>query len=492
MKRLSLIIAALLALGSARLPGQAQPIAITHVTLIDATGAPPLPDRTVVVRDGRIVAVEPSSIFHVPDGATVVDGTGRYLIPGLWDMHVHMSTGSLPPYSAGPERVVDNWRYFFPLLVAHGVTGVRDMSGDLDLLVSWREAVRGGERIGPRMVVTGWKLGDHQPVVAGAPYPVETAADVVASVRLLKQHGADFVKVDWFEPSLYPALQDATRRAGLRFVGHVSPGINAGVAARLGQHSIEHLDGIQLAVSSNEAALRREYVDGPGWWRRYLIRMHLSSRDRWLLDWQRRLNGTLDTARLRALLGTFRAAGTWVVPTLTELRDIKSLPAPAPDSAARAPYTPPPRAVRQQTYFALDSAVASATFAEEVRLVGAIHEAGVPMLAGTDTPGLRRLPGFSLADELELLVQAGFTPMEALQSATVEPARFLGALDSMGTVATGKVADLVLLDADPLKDIANVGSVHAVILQGRLFDRNALDAMLAGVRTLVEGWRGAR
>ena len=471
---------------------QAAPLVITHVTVIDATGSAPLTDRTVVIRQGRIDTIAHAAGYRRPFGSTLVDGTGRYLIPGLWDMHVHMATGSLPPYSAGPGRVADNWRYFFPMFLAHGVTGVRDMSGDLDLLVAWRNAVWGGERDGPRMVVTGWKLGDHQPVVEGAPYPVETAGDVAESVRLLKEHGADFVKVDWFEPALYPALQDAARRAGLRFVGHVSPGINAGTAARLGQHSIEHLDGLQLAASSREAALRQEYVLGPGWWRRYLIRMHLADRDDWQLDWQRRLNGTLDPARLSTLLGIFRDTDTWQVPTLTELRDIKDLPAPERDAAAQAPYTPPPRAVRQRTFFARDPAVAASTFAEEMRLVRTLHEAGLPVLAGTDTPGLRRLPGFSLADELELLVQAGFTPMEALQSATLQPARFLGTADSMGTVEPGKVADLVLLDGDPLADIANVGTVQAVVLGGKLYDRAALDGMLAGVRTLVKGWRQGR
>ena len=468
---------------------QAPPLVITHVTVIDATGTPPLTDRTVVIRQGRIDTIAHSAGYRRPFGSTVLDGTGRYLIPGLWDMHVHMATGSLPPYWAGPGRIADNWRYFFPMFLAHGVTGVRDMSGDLDLLVAWRDAVRLGERAGPRMVVTGWKLGDHQPVVEGAPYPVGTAADVASSVRLLKQHGADFVKVDWFDPTLYPALQDAARRAGLRFAGHVSPGINAGTAARLGQHSIEHLDGLQLAVSSREGGLRQEYLLGPGWWRRSLIWMNLSDLDDWQLEWQRRLNGTMDPARLSALLGTFRDTDMWQVPTLTELRDIKALPAPELDSAAQAPYTPPPRAVRRQTFFALDSAVAAHTFAEEMHLVRAMHEAGLPVLAGTDTPGLRRLPGFSMADELELLVQAGFTPMEALQSATIQPARFLGTADSMGTVEPGKVADLVLLDRDPLADIANVGTVQAVVIGGKLYDRAALDGMLAAVRALVESWR---
>jgi hypothetical protein len=275
-------------------------------------------------------------------------------------------------------------------------------------------------------------------------------------------------------------------------VGHVSPGINAGTAARLGQRSIEHLDGLQLAVSSREAVLRQEYLLGPGWWRRYLIRMRLADRDHWQLDWQGRLNGTLDPARLAALIASFREAGTWQVPTLTELRDIKALPAPERDSAARAPYVPPPRAFRQQTFFGLDSSVAARTFTEEMRIVQAMHEAGIPILAGTDTPGLQRPPGFSLADELELLVRTGFTPMEALQAATIQPARFLDAADSLGTVEQGKVADLVLLDADPLTDIANVGSVRAVILGGKFHDSEALDRMLAGVRALVEGWRRAR
>lgn len=473
-------------------PAADSTFAITHVTLIDGTGAPATSDMTVVVRGRRIATIGPAATVLVPSGTRVIDGRGRYLIPGLWDMHTHMATASLPPYNTGSERVENNWRFFFPLLVAYGVTGVRDMAGELDMLVEWREAVRRGDVIGPRMVVTGWKLGSRA-VVEGAPFPIRTVEDVRTSIHLLREHNADFVKVDEVSTELFRSLEEESRRFGFNFVGHVPLTVNPGQASDMGMRSIEHLAGILLACAAEGETLRREMMEEPSLWERFLDRVHLSSPDRRQRKMQREILDTYDSAKAAALIRVFQNNGTWQVPTLVMLRDIKRVPAPETDQPWRAAFTPPHRAVLHETFFVGDSALAARTFEAEMAMVRQMHEAGIPILAGTDSPGIARLPGVSLGDELALLVHAGLSPMAALQSATSEPARFLGTSDSLGTVEEGKLADLVLLEADPLVDIRNVHRVYGVFLDGRYLPRPVLDQMLNGVRQLVAGWKsGAR
>ena len=204
---------------------------IWDVTVIDGTGAAPAPHMAVIVQFGTIQAIRPILGFRAPHGAQIIDGAGRYLIPGLWDMHVHMSTRPSTPLGTGPRSYAANSRYFLPLFVAAGITGVRDMSGDLRLLQAWRDSVRGGSLIGPRMVITGFKLGGASPTGPGAPFPLLTETDVRRSVRLLKAGGADFVKIDNLPAELIPALADECRKQGLDFVGHVTETMNVAAAS---------------------------------------------------------------------------------------------------------------------------------------------------------------------------------------------------------------------------------------------------------------------
>lgn len=223
-------------------------LVLHDVTVIDATGTPPQPHRVIVVADGRIRAILPVRGYRPPRDAEVVDGRGKYVIPGLWDMHVHLTAEPASPL-AMPAEVRGNSRYALPLLVSFGVTGVRDMAGDLDLLRAWRDSIDRGLILGPRMVVTGWKIGGPRATLAGASHPLETEEQVRDAIRRLRSGGADFVKIDDLDASLYSAAVDESRRQRLPFVGHVPNGINAAAVSRAGQRSIEHLDDFGISVS---------------------------------------------------------------------------------------------------------------------------------------------------------------------------------------------------------------------------------------------------
>jgi cytosine/adenosine deaminase-related metal-dependent hydrolase len=449
-------IALALLLGACSSPrGAEAAIAITDVTVIDATGAAARGGQTVVVRGSRIVAVGPSASVDVPAGARQMDGRGKWLIPGLWDMHVHAFAYSFPDFTA-------------PLLLANGVTGARDMGFYVDTARHWRDEVAAGRTIGPRMVVGGRLDGpqNRAPWVARA----ATADQARHAVDSLVDAGADFIKVYSSLPhEAYFAAADQARRRRVPFAGHVPYSVSTEEAARAGQRSMEHQDDLMRACSADDAALRAELAsmpaDAPPARQLALVRDHA-----------RRMRAGYDPARCARTIAVLANAGIWVTPTLVVYQPYVS----PGDTSVMHPslmrYVP--RGLQAEWRARLDRAGTgdTATVAAYFSLPRALEmqRAGVRLLAGTDAPLAYVHPGISLHDELALLVRAGLTPMQALQSATREPAAYLGALDSLGTIQPGKLADLVLLDADPLADIRNTRRIHAVIANGRVIDRAAL------------------
>jgi imidazolonepropionase-like amidohydrolase len=437
-------------------------LAITRVTVIDATGTPARPEMTVVVTGERIAAVGKSGEVGVPNGARVVDGRGKYLIPGLWDMHVHTVSES-----------------FLPLYLANGVTGVRDMHAlDANTIFGLRKQVQESKQPGPRIVVAGMLVDGPNPLVSGS-LVAANAAEGREAVRKLKKMGADFVKVYTKLPhEAYLSIADEAKMQGLAFAGHVPESVSAAEASDLGQKSIEHLTGVELACSEKEDELRREAVAA-------LATADNRAVGELLGRIGARAADSFSEKKARTLYARFARNGTWQVPTLTVLRSLTSLDDPKFTADPRVKYMPPSlrsywsvMKLSPETVAWLERAYKRAT-----GLARAMHRAGVPFLAGTDTPGVPYVfPGFSLHDELALLVsECGFTPLEALQAATRDPARFLGREKDLGTVETGKLADLVLLDADPLADIHNTTKIAAVVVNGRLLPRRELDRMLADV-----------
>ncbi len=430
---------------------------LNHVTVIDATGRPAQADMAIVVEGSRIAALTPSSTLHPPKGARIVDATGKYVIPGLWDMHVHMIFGD---WLAKDERII------LPLFVANGVTGVRDMGGDLEDLKGWRSQIEAGRLLGPRMVLAGPMLDGPVPRFPSS-VAVKNAADATRAVDDLKKSGADFVKFQsLISRDSYFAAVDEAKKLGIPFAGHVPDAIRASEASNAGQRSIEHLTGIFEGSSTIEDELMKG-PKGPG-----------------------KFVATFDPTRAQTLIALLAKNQTWQVPTLVwehggaliDTRDFTKDPLTKYAPVAWKDRTWP-MFTKEILHDLTDPLPVREKFIQmEMDMVKQMHRAGVPFLAGTDTAaGVHVFPGFSLHDELAYFVEAGFTPMEALQTATRNPAEFLGMLYDLGTVEKGKLADLVVLDANPLDDIHNTRKIRAVVLAGRYFSREQLDAMLEGV-----------
>ncbi len=456
------LLLGLSAIGCAQSPPSSVILLIEDVTVIDATGAPARPHRTVAVRGNRIEGVYDGYRAGLSD-VVRIDGKGKFLIPGLWDMHVHMDFGTWFP--RGKEITL-------PLFIANGITGVRDMGGELEVLQQWRKEIAAGSLLGPRIVMSGPMLDGPEPRFPSS-IAIKTPEDGRRAVDDLKQRGADFIKLQ----SLIPrdavfAIADEARIQGMPFVGHVPDSVRASEASNAGQKSFEHLIGI----FEGSSPLEDEFLKGPKGPGKFLA--------------------TYDPARAAALFALLAKNHTWQCPTLVWERGGNLIDEADFAHDARAKYVPAywkdvtwKRFTDQVMHeFNTDDLATRKRFVEkELEVVSAMHHAGVPFLAGTDTPpGVFVFPGFSLHEELQRFVAAGFTPMEALQTATLNPAKFLGMDDRLGTLEKGKLADFVLLDANPLDDIRNTQKIAAVILNGRYLSRADLDKMLEGVEAAAK------
>lgn len=437
-------------------------IAITHVTVINPGASSVVANRTVLVTGDRIISVSDAATFQPPRNARVVEASGQYMIPGLWDMHVHCAFGDWFP---GGRDII------LPLFIANGVTGVRDMGGDVPVLMAWRKEVAGGQLTGPRMAISGPMLDGYLPdgtLRFPSSVAVTTPAEAIAAVDRLKTQGVDFIKVQSVIPrDAYLAAAAEAHKQALPIAGHVPDKVRIREVVEAGQSSIEHLMGVLEGCSSQED----KFIEGKG-------------NNQLLLASQ-------DPQRCAALAKLLAQHQTWQAPTLVWQRggtfldqlDLKHQPLDKYVPAYWREVTWRRFTAQMMPDLRRDPlALRQAYFALNLRVVGALHRAGVPFLAGTDTaPGVYIMPGFSLHDELANFVEAGFTPMEALQTATSNPARFLGIQASTGSIEPGKFADAVLLSANPIQSIRNSTKIQAVLTHGKLFDRAALDRILSQV-----------
>ena len=443
---------------------QAQPtsVAFTHVTVIDATGSPAKADMTVVISGNRITAIGKTGSVSIPEGARVVAANGKFLIPGLWDMHTHAS-----------------WQ-LRDLYLANGITGFREMGAaySLERLATIRQSIADGSTLAPRLVA-GSKMVDG-PSPARPPFAIAVAneSDARRAVDSLERAGVDFVKVySLLSRESYFAVVEQAKKRGLPIAGHVPDALRVAEASNAGQRSIEHPHKLRLAVSSLEEQTVAERIANP-----------IDGTARLQTDFLRlkRIVESYDESRATELFKLLVRNGTWVTPTLV---NVQSRSAHAGDDDYRKDprfrYMPAAAAETfwksgEETLTPDQLEILELNFQGFLRMVGAMHRAGVKILAGSDAPAGRfNFPGFSLHGELELLVTAGLTPMEALQTATLNPARFLALEKDLGTIEAGKFADLVLLNANPLTNIRNTQRIEAVVLDGRLLDRAALDGLLA-------------
>jgi imidazolonepropionase-like amidohydrolase len=370
-------------------------------------------------------------------------------------MHVHL-------FNHASHRPPNDWS--FPLFIASGVTAVRDMNAavpELALVQRWRKALDDGELVAPRILAACVSVQGRSP------------GDAASQVDAAGAAGADCIKIYSELPgSHWRAVIDAARARSLPVVGHVPAGVSLLAAAAAGLRSNEHLMQGYEACSSVEAQLLEQ--------RRDLASDALIARRD---EQEQRALDAFDPAACRRTAEALADTGQAQVPTLV-LGHAESVPRTAPPGDdPRWRYLRADERARWERILASvtprDVALGNSRWQTSRRIVAAFHRAGVPMLAGTDAPMPRIYPGSSLHDEIALLVESGLTPLEALRSATLQPARFLGIAATTGSVAVGKRADLVLLDADPTRDIHNTRRIRAVVLDGRLLGRDALDALLA-------------
>src|ERR1700747_2964870 len=451
-------------------------LAITHVTILDIAAAGPQADQTIIITKERIAAIGASDTVAIPRGAQILDAHGKFLIPGLVDMHIHLTAAGEPDGSR---------KFMLPLLLANGITTVRDMGGYLESIRPLQKEIAKGKRLGPRIFTPG-------PYLAGSPpsfqpslvvtNPVEASEDVHQLVSL----GVDFIKVQSIlSREAYFAIAQAEQREHIAFVGHVPDRVTAVEAADAGQHSVEHLTNVLRGCSRDEAKLMREQLYIP------LKQETAEQSHSRIARWQQEILDSYSPEKAAALIAKLKEKEVWQTPTLVLLKNDAF---PTLENSAlsddRQQYIPPrtlaiwkkARAEQIRALSPQDSEVHAQLLRKSMHVVAEMQKAGVRILAGTDSPAPYVFPGSGLHHELQLLVQAGLTPREALQSSTKRPAEFLHIAKDSGTVEKGKVADLVLLDANPLDDIGNTRKIHAVILRGKLLDRAALDQLLARVQ----------
>jgi len=421
-------------------------LAFTRVNVIDGSDPAERRDQTVVIHGNRIVDVVPARSWPVSHCARVVDGRGKFLIPGLWDMHVHTA--------------IIGGRDLLALYVVNGVTGVRDMAGELATLRGWRDEIARGNLVGPRIVASGPYLeGGDIPIphlLARNPDEGRNAVDSLVAL------GVDFVKVHTrLSRETYFAIARRARERGIAFAGHVSQSVGSAAASDSGQRSIEHLLGIPAPCTPAESLALRP---------RFTVQSAL---------------GRCSSLDLAPLYARFVRNETWVTPTFAAAYEIALWPTRALPGDSLAHYLPDSLRRFVVEIFPMPDSVppgadsaGRAMFAKRLAQVATMHRAGVRILTGTDAPLRNSPPGFGLHEELTLLAQGGMTPFEVIRAATLEPARYLRMLDSAGTIATGKLADLVLLDANPLRDIRNTRRIAGVVANGRYFDAKERQRLL--------------
>lgn len=421
--------------------------AFVNVNVISMSDESIALNQTVIVEEGLIARIGPVDSTSLPKDSVVVDGTDRYLLPGLHEMHAHV------PDPASPER-----DRVLTLFAANGVTTLRGMAGG-PWQLRLRAALQEGELFGPRLITSGPSLNGSS---------VRSAADGVRQVKAQFEAGYDFLKIHpGLDAKEFAAIAEAANELGMPFAGHVPTAVGVREALAAGIATIDHLDGYLAALMPPDA-------DASGGYGGFL--------DVLLAD-------QVMAERIPRLAAATAVAGTWNVPTQTLFEHRVSAETVTELSNRPEMRFMPPATVRQWAAVkknqlderGFDPALAEKAIALRRRLILALHEAGAGLLLGSDAPQVFNVPGFSLHDELELLVAAGLTPFEALTTGTRAPAAFLGT--NAGLVAAGRDADLILLDANPLDDIRNTRRIHGVMLRGQWYAARELQQRLQPFRS---------
>jgi len=432
-----MLLAALLLVASSQLPvAQAQKsadkvqpnsvVAFVNVNVVPMDRERVIENQTVIVRNDRIAELGPANKIKVPDGATRIEGQGKYLMPGLAEMHGH-----IPPPNA-PKQYTEAVLFLY---VANGLTTVRGMLGAPNQL-ELRDKANRGELVAPTLYLAGPSFNGNS---------VNSPEQAIAMVRQQKQEGWDLLKV---HPGLtrdeYDAMAKTAKEVGIRFAGHIPAEVGLLHALEMGQETIDHVDGYI------------EYLNGEA--------------------------GPVDEAKLAEVVRRTKAAGAWIVPTMvlwetlvgyTSLETLSALP--------ELKYTPLQQVEQWKTLHRnrlnhpqFDRKKAELIVTNRKRILKALHDGGVRILLGTDAPQQFSVPGFSIHHEMALMVKSGFTPYQVLQSGTKNVGDYFKGKDNFGTIEVSKRADLLLVEGNPLKDVAQVAKRAGVMLRGRWLPESEL------------------
>ena len=456
-------------LGASRTALARGTLAIRNVTVISMASPAPMAGATVLVRDGRIATV--GTTVAVPAGTTIIDGTGKYLIPGLSDMHTHLlSDGGEVHDSAGPAEI--------GVMLANGITTARLMIGTPEQLVL-RRAVTQGSVVGPQLWVASPQFTGR---ASENSHVVTMAEEARIAVQRAADAGYDFVKITLFiTKPVYDAIIDEARKRSIRVVGHVEPVVGLRAATSANQQ-IEHLDSFFEEALADSAPMRESVTQGGVFANRNWVSLD-----------------HVDNRKLDSIAGAVARSGAFVGPTQNVFNTAFAIGESRAQLEARPDWRFWPPKMRQGYLNAHTRYWHSARAPERTearrrryvevrnRAVKAIQDSGGKLIAGSDTPEWFHMYGWGLHRELQALVKAGLTPMQALAAATVNPAEFFGASREWGTIEPGKRADFVLLTANPLDDIVNTMKIDGVAIGGRWLARTALDSIIANGARVIAG-----
>jgi imidazolonepropionase-like amidohydrolase len=471
---LAMTVTAVMAASPAMAARESADLIIRHATVIDVAKGRSVRDQAVAVRNGNIIAIGTDrAVARRISARQTVDATGKFVMPGLWDMHVH--------FGGGPDLIEEN-KDLLPIYVAYGVTSVRDCAADLgDSVIQWRSEVAAGSLLGPTIYTSGPKLEGYKPLWKGT-IEVGTPAEVDAALDRLQSMKVDFVKItdNTLKPEIFEYAVRQAKKRGLKTSAHTPFALTIEQAARDGLSSVEHLDYLIKAGSPAESSIAADYVAG---------KLSYGEASDKFVD-------TFGATYAKAEYDRLAKLGLYVTPTLNMSRILAYLDRENHRSDVGLALVGP--GLRKTYEWRVERAAKSTPeqvaarhkeYELSVKVLPMLRDAGIPILAGTDAGYLNSFnyPGIGLHDELQRYVEAGLTPREALTSATITGPKFLGHAERYGAVAKGKVADILILDADPLQDIGATRKIRGVVLKGELLDRAALDRLLETAKAKAAG-----
>ena len=454
-------------------------VVISNITTIDASNGLK-ENQTVVIKDNKIFKVYASSVIQLAENNEIIDGTGKFLIPGLWDAHVHF---------AFMENLAPS---MFDLFLAYGVTSVRDTGGEVDFVKSWKDKALANPTDAPRVMMAGPLLDGMPNVYDGSDAnhpPLSLGSATVEELKelMVRLNGLDVDLLKAYEmltPEQFGAITAFAKENNLKVTGHVPLSMDVISASNAGLNSMEHMRNLDLSAASNADELWEErkklLSDGKNETGGDLrSSIHTAQR--------RRAIENYDDAKADEILAVLAKNETWQIPTLALNTGSTEKPFARADFQESFDYLPADVQENWKSTIELLSQTEVTPFAKEYgdwkfNMVGKIHEAGIDIMAGTDCPIFFLTPGRSLHEELAVLVKAGMSPIEVLKSATLNPARYFGLENELGLVQENMWADLLILDANPLEDINNTQQINAVFKQGKHYDRSALNDLLDNLR----------